>query len=99
VGFRFRRTVRVLPGIKINLNKHDASLSVGGRGAHVTLRPNHKPRATVGIPGSGLSYTQGGEIDRPETPTSVDSGVSSVPWWAWALAVAVIGGAVGLILH
>jgi len=63
------------------------------------MRPGHKVRTTVGLPGSGVGYTTGGEIERSETSSSVDSGASSVPWWAWALAVAVIGGAVALALR
>lgn len=58
---RFHRSIRVVPGIKINLGKRSTSLSIGGRGAHVTLRPGHTARTTVGIPGSGIRYTTGGQ--------------------------------------
>ena len=56
MGFRFRRSFRLLPGIRVNLGKRGASLSVGVRGAHVTVGPTGT-RTTVGLPGSGLSYT------------------------------------------
>ena len=55
--FRFRRSVRILPGIRINLGKRSASVSVGVRGAHVTFGGPRGTRATVGLPGTGLSYT------------------------------------------
>jgi hypothetical protein len=61
MGFRFRRSFKILPGLRLNLGKKSASVSVGVRGAHVTLRPGHKPRTTVGLPGTGLSYTEGGQ--------------------------------------
>jgi hypothetical protein len=32
VGFRFRRRVNLPPGLKINLSKSGASVTVGGRG-------------------------------------------------------------------
>ena len=53
--FRFRKTISVLPGVKINLSKTGVSTSLGGRGA--TLNVGHgKRNVTLGIPGTGLSY-------------------------------------------
>jgi hypothetical protein len=47
MGFRFRRSIKIFPDICINLGKRSTSVSVGGRGAHVTMPPGHKVRATV----------------------------------------------------
>jgi Protein of unknown function (DUF4236) len=54
--FRFRRSFKIAPGVRINLSKSGVSTSVGVRGAHVTLG-HGKTRETVGIPGRG-SATQ-----------------------------------------
>ena len=56
MGWRFRRSIRLFPGIRLNIGKRGVSTSIGVRGAHVTLG-HGKVRETVGIPGSGLSYT------------------------------------------
>jgi hypothetical protein len=56
MGFRFRKSLKVLPGLRINLSKSGASLSVGQRGATVNINPKGA-RATVGVPRSGLSYS------------------------------------------
>jgi uncharacterized protein DUF4236 len=56
MGFRFRRSVRLAPGFRINLSKTGASLSVGRRGARVNLS-ERGTKATAGLPGSGLSYS------------------------------------------
>jgi hypothetical protein len=56
MGFRFRRSVKLLPGIRLNFGKRGISTSIGVRGAHVTFGPSGT-RTTVGLPGSGLSYT------------------------------------------
>ena len=56
MGFRFRRTLKIAPGIHINLTKSGPSLSLGPRGAKYTIG-SRGDRATVGIPGTGLSYT------------------------------------------
>src|ERR1700716_1806153 len=54
--FRFRRSKRILPGVRLNLSKSGMSVSMGPRGAHYTVGPRGT-RTTVGIPGTGLSYT------------------------------------------
>ncbi|HLH76654.1 MAG TPA: DUF4236 domain-containing protein [Candidatus Binataceae bacterium] len=56
MGWRFYRRVKILPGVTLNFSKRGTSLSVGGRGAHVTLGRGRE-RETIGIPGSGISYT------------------------------------------
>jgi hypothetical protein len=56
VGFRFSKRIGIVPGIRLNLSKSGASVSVGERGAHVTI--GRMPRVTVGLPGTGLSYTE-----------------------------------------
>lgn len=56
MGFRFRRSVKILPGVRINFNKNSLSVSVGPKGAKTTIGPNGI-RQTVGIPGTGMSYT------------------------------------------
>ena len=35
--FRFRRSVRILPAVRLNFGKRSASVSIGVRSAHVTL--------------------------------------------------------------
>jgi hypothetical protein len=53
---RLRRTIKVFPGLTLNLSKSGVSASVGVRGARVTVGKTGF-RKTVGIPGTGLSYT------------------------------------------
>lgn len=57
MGFRFRKSIKIAPGVRINLTKKGvSSVSVGKRGA--TMNVGKKgTRGTVGIPGSGLSYS------------------------------------------
>jgi hypothetical protein len=56
MGFRFRRSVKLFPGLRLNFGKRGISASIGVRGAHVTYGPTGT-RTTVGLPGTGLSYT------------------------------------------
>ena len=54
--FRFRRSIKVLPGVRWNFGKRSSSISLGGRGFHYTIG-THGTHTTVGLPGTGLSYT------------------------------------------
>ena len=54
--FRFRRTARIAPGIRLNFSKSGVSTSFGPRGFHYTVGHGRR-RTTVGLPGTGLSYT------------------------------------------
>jgi hypothetical protein len=56
MGLRFHRSIKLLPGIRLNFGKRGISTSIGVRGAHVTFGKTGT-RTTVGLPGSGLSYT------------------------------------------
>lgn len=56
MGFRFRRSIGIIPGVRLNFGRRGASVSLGVRGAHVTVGPRGV-RKTVGIPGTGMSYT------------------------------------------
>jgi hypothetical protein len=55
--FRFRRSVKLFPGVRWNIGSKSSSLSFGGRGYHYTVGSSGS-RTTVGIPGTGLSYTE-----------------------------------------
>ncbi|RIE11530.1 DUF4236 domain-containing protein [Candidatus Cryosericum hinesii] len=58
MGFRFRRTIRILPGVRLNINKGSLSVSVGPRGLKHTISTNETRTNTIGIPGSGLFYSE-----------------------------------------
>ena len=55
MGFRFRKRLKLFPGLWIDLSKKGGSLSVGGRGATVNIS-KRGVTGTAGLPGSGISY-------------------------------------------
>lgn len=57
MGFRFRKSFKIAPGVKFNINKKSVGLTLGKRGAHFTINSKGKRTTSVGIPGTGLSYT------------------------------------------
>jgi tetratricopeptide (TPR) repeat protein len=56
MGIRFRKSIKIAPGLRINLSKSGPSLSVGRPGATFNIGPKGT-RTTVGAPGTGISYT------------------------------------------
>ena len=53
---RFRKTIKLLPGLRLNLSKSGVSASVGKAGATVNVSEKGV-RGTVGLPGTGISYS------------------------------------------
>ena len=63
MGIRFRKSVKVAPGVRLNIGKKSASVSVGGKGFHTSVSTTGRRTNTVGIPGTGISHvsTSGGK--------------------------------------
>lgn len=57
MGLRFRKSFKVAPGVKVNLNKKSTSVTFGGKGVHKTYSSSGKKTTSVGIPGTGACYT------------------------------------------
>lgn len=56
MAFRFRKSFKIAPGVRLNVGKRGGSLSIGGRGATVNIS-SRGTRATFGIPGTGIGYS------------------------------------------
>lgn len=84
MGLRFRKSIKILPGVKLNLGKKSAGVSVGTTGARYSVNSSGRKTSTVGIPGSGLSYSKssGGKKS--------DKGSNTVLPWRLIIAVAVL---------
>ena len=54
---RFSRRLSIIPGLRLNLSKSGVSASIGHRGAWYTVG-SHGQRATLGLPGTGLFWTE-----------------------------------------
>lgn len=61
MGLKFRKSIKIGKNVKVNLNSGSASVTIGGKGVHHTISTNGTSRTTVGIPGTGISYTTGGK--------------------------------------
>lgn len=58
MGLRFRRSVKLCKGVRLNFGKTGASISVGGNGIRKTFHTSGKVTTSVGIPGTGIYWTE-----------------------------------------
>jgi hypothetical protein len=70
MAFRFRRSIRLAPGLRLNVGKRGVSVSAGVRGASISVG-RRGVYGNVGVPGTGLSLRE--RIDRPSKHSSADS--------------------------
>ena len=63
MGFSFRRSIRILPGVRLNISRSGVSTSVGGQGASITVG-KRGVRANGGLTGAGRSYST--RLDNPK---------------------------------
>jgi hypothetical protein len=57
MALRFRKSIKILPGVRVNLGLKGASLNVGPRGASVSIG-KQGVYSNVSIPGTGISFRE-----------------------------------------
>lgn len=58
MGFRYRKSINLGGGFKINLSKSGIGYSWGTKGYRVTKTARGTTRKTYSVPGTGLSYVK-----------------------------------------
>ncbi|MBP2302782.1 DUF4236 domain-containing protein [Azospirillum picis] len=56
MSVRFRKSIRLFPGVRLNLSGGRISTTIGVPGASLNLGLDGQAHVTLGIPGTGLSY-------------------------------------------
>jgi len=57
MGLRFRKSKKILPGVKLNVGKKSVGASFGGKAGGFSVNTKRGVTARGSIPGSGVSYT------------------------------------------
>jgi hypothetical protein len=94
MGWSFRRSIKILPGLRLNLSKRGVGISAGVRGAHASTGP----RGTwfnTSLPGSGLSYRERLDGKQQRRRSSGRGG----SWITVAFMLACLGFAMYLIIN
>ncbi len=58
MGLRFRKSITLCKGVKLNLGGKSASVSVGTKGIHQSFSTTGRTTTSIGIPGTGVSYVK-----------------------------------------
>lgn len=58
MGLNFRKSITILPGVRLNLSKSGISASFGKKGIRQSISTTGRARTTIGIPGTGVYYTK-----------------------------------------
>lgn len=111
MGFRFRKSFKIAPGVRVNLGKKSVGISAGVKGARVSVNSSGRVTKSVGIPGTGISYVKtskiggagsGGGKEPPssQTPLPTPQPQPNKPKGAYALlkVLGIILVALGLFL-
>ena len=57
MGFKFRKSFKIAPGVKFNVGKKSMGMSFGGKHGGISFNTKSGARARVSAPGTGLSYS------------------------------------------
>lgn len=103
MGFRMRKSFKVVPGVRMTVSKSGVGVSAGVRGARITRSPSGRVTRTVSLSGTGLSHTKtvGGQSPRGSAavgtrtatapPSPIKPGLLA-PKWEKDLYKAVLAG-------
>ncbi len=58
MGLNFRKSVKVADGVKLNIGKKSAGVSVGGKHVGASFNTRSGARVRASLPGTGISYTK-----------------------------------------
>lgn len=58
MGFRFRKSKKILPGVRLNFSNKSVGVSLGGKRARVPVNSSGRKTYSASIPGTGISYVK-----------------------------------------
>lgn len=95
MGLKFRKSVKIAPGVRMNFGKKGVGMSFGGKGARYSISSTGRRTTSVGIPGTGLSYssTSGGRKKggkKTAAPVRTGRGLLwwlFIGWWWWCFRI------------
>lgn len=56
MGFRMRKSFKVMPGVRMTVTPRGVSTSVGTTGARVNVHSSGRVTSTLGVPGTGIAH-------------------------------------------
>lgn len=76
MGFRYQRSMKLMPGIRLNFSKSGVGLSLGVPGARISISPRGRVTRRVGLPGTGMSWVSSSSGRRRSSAATGSAGRS-----------------------
>ena len=70
MGFRYRRSVKILPGVRVNFNKKSTGITIGGKYGKTTINSNGRVTNSINTPIKGLSYSETTNLNKRSETTN-----------------------------
>ena len=91
MGIKFRKKIKIAPGVKLNVTaKGISSVSIGGKGVTLNTGSKKGTKLTTSLHGTGLSHTQNLSSKNSESGNSS----SNISFGSW-----LIIGFIALIIY
>lgn len=58
MGLRFRKSVKIAPGVRLNISKKSVGISAGVKGYRKSINSSGRVTTSIGVPGTGVSYVK-----------------------------------------
>lgn len=102
MGMRFRKSINLGGGARLNISKSGLGASAGGKGFRVTKKAGGGTRTTASIPGTGISYVKDSKKSGKAESNSAVSAVPATPnylfFWITFRVLSVALIVLGLLL-
>lgn len=78
MGLRFRKSISIIPGVKVDFGKTGMSVSAGVPGFSKTVHTSGRVTTSVSLPGTGLSYvtTKNTNKDNRQAPADTNNKIN-----------------------
>lgn len=96
MGMRYRKSIGLGKGVRLNMGKGSLGISAGVKGAHVSVNSKRGVTTSVGAPGTGVSYSKttgwgsGGASGGTGGPKPPSNKLVKIAVWAIILSVLII---------
>ncbi|MDR0419099.1 MAG: DUF4236 domain-containing protein [Prevotellaceae bacterium] len=93
MGIRFRKRVKILPGVKLNFSKSGMSTTIGGKGGSINIGKNGI-YGNAGIPGTGI-YTREKIYGRKKEKQAINEEQAELTGFSFGCVTLILSIAIG----
>ena len=79
MGWRYRKSMKLLPGVRLNFGLHGMSISTGVKGFRTTYSTTGRVTRTISIPGTGISYVTTSNSKRRSSNMNTTRNIGPTP--------------------